>query len=260
MSQKTQQNRPDYYRAGHVRLCLHRSLPGFFLKLAPVLSPACLPQEPPKDGRLTCVYWEDRGGMQQWSTEGCVTLSSVRNHTACSCSHLSTFAVILQTGKVQVGVPGRAWGTWGSPLNAIFILLGGRRWRGLYTGLAEPDLHGCGLGLPEPGCSQLPLLQLEPQGEQHGAPSPQPEPPPGTPALLAGHKPHAEPGEDTSRQAKVCLPCFRGVRKGPQASRGLCVNDNGGILILSYRTALPFSFGLSYYITVILHCSVIHFV
>ncbi|XP_072561322.1 adhesion G protein-coupled receptor E3-like [Paramormyrops kingsleyae] len=61
-------------------------------------------QEPPKDGRLTCVYWEDRGGVQQWSTEGCVTLSSVSSHTACSCSHLSTFAVILQTGQVQGGV------------------------------------------------------------------------------------------------------------------------------------------------------------
>ncbi|XP_048847539.1 adhesion G protein-coupled receptor E2-like [Brienomyrus brachyistius] len=61
-------------------------------------------QEPPKDGRLTCVYWEDRGGVQRWSTEGCVTLGSVSSHTACSCSHLSTFAIIMQTGQDQGGV------------------------------------------------------------------------------------------------------------------------------------------------------------
>ncbi|XP_036408690.1 adhesion G protein-coupled receptor E1-like [Megalops cyprinoides] len=59
----------------------------------------------PNPGLLTCVYWEDRGAEKQWSVEGCTASFSNENYTVCSCSHLSTFALILQTAEVQVGSP-----------------------------------------------------------------------------------------------------------------------------------------------------------
>ncbi|XP_036408689.1 adhesion G protein-coupled receptor E3-like [Megalops cyprinoides] len=53
----------------------------------------------PQPGLLTCVYWEDRGVEKQWSVEGCTASFSNENYTVCSCSHLSTFALILQTAE-----------------------------------------------------------------------------------------------------------------------------------------------------------------
>lgn len=65
---------------------------------------------------MTCVYWEDKskkkekgqeddGGKDddkkmQWSVEGCWVAYSDENYTVCSCSHLSTFALIMQIGEV----------------------------------------------------------------------------------------------------------------------------------------------------------------
>lgn len=62
---------------------------------------------------MTCVYWEeksknkevgqiDEGGNngEHWSVEGCWVAYSDENYTVCSCSHLSTFALIMQIGEV----------------------------------------------------------------------------------------------------------------------------------------------------------------
>nr|XP_009862007.2 adhesion G protein-coupled receptor L3-like [Ciona intestinalis] len=48
---------------------------------------------------LDCVYWEaqtehNEGGA--WSTKGCEVMSSNHTHTVCSCTHLTSFAVLLQ--------------------------------------------------------------------------------------------------------------------------------------------------------------------
>ncbi|KAJ8251541.1 hypothetical protein GJAV_G00222450 [Gymnothorax javanicus] len=48
-------------------------------------------------GLVTCVYWENRGEETRWSVDGCTTAFSNETHTICSCTHLSTFAVLLQT-------------------------------------------------------------------------------------------------------------------------------------------------------------------
>uniref|UniRef100_A0A3Q3W421 Adhesion G protein-coupled receptor E8 n=1 Tax=Mola mola TaxID=94237 RepID=A0A3Q3W421_MOLML len=67
-------------------------------------------QKIPEFGIVTCVYWEgdgknDEGGQKrgamQWSVEGCWISYSHENYTVCSCSHLSTFALILQIAEVR---------------------------------------------------------------------------------------------------------------------------------------------------------------
>ncbi|XP_034538255.1 adhesion G protein-coupled receptor E3-like [Notolabrus celidotus] len=67
----------------------------------------------PDSGLMTCVYWEDKtedtggreGGenskMMRWSVEGCHVSYTNENFTVCSCSHLSTFALIMQIGEVS---------------------------------------------------------------------------------------------------------------------------------------------------------------
>ncbi|CAK6979234.1 uncharacterized protein LOC128379245 [Scomber scombrus] len=64
----------------------------------------------PESGIVTCVYWEDKhenndeagkeGETMRWSVEGCWVAYSDENNTVCSCSHLSTFALIMQIGEV----------------------------------------------------------------------------------------------------------------------------------------------------------------
>lgn len=64
---------------------------------------------------MTCVYWEDHreaseGGQSHsemhWSTEGCWISFAHENYTVCSCSHLSTFALIMQIAEVKdIGPP-----------------------------------------------------------------------------------------------------------------------------------------------------------
>ncbi|XP_034535002.1 adhesion G protein-coupled receptor E1-like [Notolabrus celidotus] len=67
-------------------------------------------KEVPERGMVTCVYWEDKteeaggsGGEQKrtmrWSVEGCWVAYTNRNMTVCSCTHLSTFALIMQIGE-----------------------------------------------------------------------------------------------------------------------------------------------------------------
>ncbi|XP_067089808.1 adhesion G protein-coupled receptor E1-like [Osmerus mordax] len=78
---------------------------------------------------VTCVYWEKKsvekegiaGGEEVkmfWSVEGCWVAFSDENYTVCSCSHLSTFALILQTGKVAVEDPFIEW------VNKVCVCIG----------------------------------------------------------------------------------------------------------------------------------------
>ncbi|XP_018593826.2 adhesion G protein-coupled receptor E2-like [Scleropages formosus] len=65
---------------------------------------------PSENGLVTCVYWEESGDVKHWSTEGCMAIVSDGNSTICTCTHLSTFAVILQTEKaVQKEDPLLEW-------------------------------------------------------------------------------------------------------------------------------------------------------
>ncbi|XP_056311520.1 adhesion G protein-coupled receptor E3-like [Danio aesculapii] len=47
------------------------------------------------NGSLSCVYWN----ISEWIVDGCSVLNSNSSHTVCSCVHLSTFALIMQTSR-----------------------------------------------------------------------------------------------------------------------------------------------------------------
>ncbi|XP_057673659.1 adhesion G protein-coupled receptor E1-like [Corythoichthys intestinalis] len=80
----------------------------------------------PESGLVTCVYWEgktekmDNEGTEtmKWSVNGCWVAHSNENFTVCSCSHLSTFALILQIGEPQPEDDFLEW------LNRICVIVG----------------------------------------------------------------------------------------------------------------------------------------
>ncbi|KAG1948483.1 adhesion G protein-coupled receptor E3-like [Pimephales promelas] len=47
------------------------------------------------NGSLSCVYWN----ISEWIVDGCSVLETNGNYTVCSCVHLSTFALIMQTSR-----------------------------------------------------------------------------------------------------------------------------------------------------------------
>ncbi|XP_051244903.1 adhesion G protein-coupled receptor E1-like [Dicentrarchus labrax] len=87
----------------------------------------------PASGIVSCVYWEDKsknkehgqedeegneGETMRWSVEGCWVAYSDENYTVCSCSHLSTFALIMQIGEPPPEDPFLEW------LNRICVIVG----------------------------------------------------------------------------------------------------------------------------------------
>ncbi|KAM7372133.1 hypothetical protein PAMP_009326 [Pampus punctatissimus] len=82
----------------------------------------------PESGIVTCVYWEDKhknneeagkeGETMGWSVNGCWVAYSNENYTVCSCSHLSTFALIMQIGEPPPEDPFLDW------LNRICVTVG----------------------------------------------------------------------------------------------------------------------------------------
>ncbi|XP_061079239.1 adhesion G protein-coupled receptor E1-like [Conger conger] len=52
-------------------------------------------------GLVTCVYWKEQGEETRWSVDGCTASFSNENYTVCSCTHLSTFALLLQTEEQE---------------------------------------------------------------------------------------------------------------------------------------------------------------
>ncbi|XP_059410834.1 adhesion G protein-coupled receptor E3-like isoform X2 [Carassius carassius] len=47
------------------------------------------------NGSLSCVYWN----ISEWIGDGCSVLKTNNSYTVCSCDHLSTFALIMQTSR-----------------------------------------------------------------------------------------------------------------------------------------------------------------
>ncbi|KAM8723795.1 adhesion G protein-coupled receptor E1-like [Acanthopagrus schlegelii] len=87
----------------------------------------------PESGIVTCVYWEDKsknkeegqiddggnnGETKRWSVDGCWVAYSDENYTVCSCSHLSTFALIMQIGEPPPEDPFLEW------LNRVCVIVG----------------------------------------------------------------------------------------------------------------------------------------
>ncbi|XP_062400281.1 adhesion G protein-coupled receptor E3-like isoform X2 [Sardina pilchardus] len=61
-----------------------------------------------------CVYWSEGA----WATDGCSASESNSTHTVCSCTHLSTFAMIMQTNPTTESDPVV------EALGAFFVLVG----------------------------------------------------------------------------------------------------------------------------------------
>ncbi|KAL7883679.1 hypothetical protein SRHO_G00013370 [Serrasalmus rhombeus] len=55
----------------------------------------------PSDRNQTCVFWNSSLDGGVWSTNGCSVVSSNANHTVCSCSHLSSFAVLMALHEIK---------------------------------------------------------------------------------------------------------------------------------------------------------------
>uniref|UniRef100_A0A8C1C8F1 Uncharacterized protein n=1 Tax=Cyprinus carpio carpio TaxID=630221 RepID=A0A8C1C8F1_CYPCA len=47
------------------------------------------------NGSLFCVYWN----ISEWIVDGCSVLKTNSSYTVCSCDHLSTFALLMQTSR-----------------------------------------------------------------------------------------------------------------------------------------------------------------
>ncbi|KAJ8264161.1 hypothetical protein GJAV_G00145910 [Gymnothorax javanicus] len=55
-----------------------------------------------QDGNYTCVFWDSRSGQGGlWSKQGCEVVRSNITHTVCSCTHLSSFAVLMALHDVK---------------------------------------------------------------------------------------------------------------------------------------------------------------
>ncbi|XP_045931506.1 adhesion G protein-coupled receptor E1-like isoform X2 [Micropterus dolomieu] len=75
----------------------------------------------PESGFVTCVYWDngaENTKNMRWSVEGCWVAYTNENYTVCSCSHLSTFALILQIGEPP---PDNSFLDW---LNRMCVIVG----------------------------------------------------------------------------------------------------------------------------------------
>ncbi|KAJ8251539.1 hypothetical protein GJAV_G00222430 [Gymnothorax javanicus] len=83
-----------------MRLCLQPPLPAqpWWSFLVGHREPS-LELEQSQAGLVTCVYWKENGTEASWSVEGCAVSFSNENYTVCSCTHLSTFALLLQIEK-----------------------------------------------------------------------------------------------------------------------------------------------------------------
>ncbi|XP_067260269.1 adhesion G protein-coupled receptor E3-like [Chanodichthys erythropterus] len=65
-------------------------------------------------GSLSCVYWN----ISEWIVDGCSVLETNSSYTVCSCVHLSTFALIMQTSRPPESDPLL------ERLNLVFVSVG----------------------------------------------------------------------------------------------------------------------------------------
>ncbi|XP_048869712.1 adhesion G protein-coupled receptor E1-like [Brienomyrus brachyistius] len=54
-----------------------------------------------REAEQVCVYWDSGSSGGAWSPQGCVMVDSNSTHTICSCSHLSSFAVLMALYEIK---------------------------------------------------------------------------------------------------------------------------------------------------------------
>ncbi|XP_073670688.1 adhesion G protein-coupled receptor E3-like [Paramisgurnus dabryanus] len=65
-------------------------------------------------GNLSCVYWN----VSEWIVDGCSVVKTNSSYTVCSCRHLSTFALIMQTRPSEVNQLDT------DMVNLVFVIVG----------------------------------------------------------------------------------------------------------------------------------------
>ncbi|XP_078542332.1 adhesion G protein-coupled receptor E1-like [Lissotriton helveticus] len=50
---------------------------------------------------VICVFWNSTEGEGSWSRQGCTLSNTNRTHTECSCTHLSSFAIIMAIQEIE---------------------------------------------------------------------------------------------------------------------------------------------------------------
>ncbi|XP_073716261.1 adhesion G protein-coupled receptor E3-like [Misgurnus anguillicaudatus] len=66
-----------------------------------------------KSGNLSCVYWN----IREWIVDGCSVVKTNSSFIVCSCHHLSTFALIMQTRPSEEGPLLES-------MNVVFVIVG----------------------------------------------------------------------------------------------------------------------------------------
>ncbi|XP_065432359.1 adhesion G protein-coupled receptor E3-like [Chrysemys picta bellii] len=54
------------------------------------------------EDKIICVFWKLTG---TWSTEGCTLLRANSTHTTCTCTHLSSFAILMASHAIKESYP-----------------------------------------------------------------------------------------------------------------------------------------------------------
>nr|XP_055062671.1 adhesion G protein-coupled receptor E3-like [Misgurnus anguillicaudatus] len=67
-------------------------------------------------GNLSCVYWN----ISEWIVDGCSVVKTNSSFTVCSCLHLSTFALIMQTSRISTKDGDQLVNL----LNLVFVIVG----------------------------------------------------------------------------------------------------------------------------------------
>ncbi|XP_059413335.1 adhesion G protein-coupled receptor E1-like [Carassius carassius] len=76
-----------------------------------------------KDEKHICVFWDHKLERGAWSTQGCTTVSSSASRTVCSCSHLSSFAVLMALYDIGDVYELRLLTLVGLPLSLVCLLI-----------------------------------------------------------------------------------------------------------------------------------------
>uniref|UniRef100_A0A8C1YCU0 Si:ch211-241f5.3 n=1 Tax=Cyprinus carpio TaxID=7962 RepID=A0A8C1YCU0_CYPCA len=76
-----------------------------------------------KNEKHICVFWDHKLEGGAWSTEGCTTVSSSAGQTVCSCSHLSSFAVLMALYDIGDVYELRLVTLVGLPLSLVCLLI-----------------------------------------------------------------------------------------------------------------------------------------
>ncbi|XP_029364516.1 adhesion G protein-coupled receptor E1 [Echeneis naucrates] len=70
-----------------------------------------------------CVFWDSSDTDGAWSTQGCTLVASTSDYTVCSCTHLSSFAVLMAVYEIENKFELQLISWVGMPLSLICLFI-----------------------------------------------------------------------------------------------------------------------------------------